>query len=271
MAIQQTEPRWLERIQEIPRGFDDVRFPEVDVSQDREWCEMIVDGERRRIRLHDYHRLYEVPGLYEWVFYECLECCSPSRVARLLESLIEDFAENPEDLRVLDIGAGNGMVGDELEQLSVERIIGIDIIEEAKTATERDRPGVYDDYLVTDLTDLPELVEERLRGERLNCLTSVAALGFGDLPSKAFLKALDLISAPGWVAFNIKEDFLCERDETGFCELIRQLSRERIIQMQAYRRYQHRLSVTGKPLYYVVVVAKKLKGVPEHMMESFDT
>lgn len=73
------------------------------------------------------------------------------------------------------------------------------------------------------------------------------------------------------MAFNIKEDFLCERDETGFCELIRQLSRERIIQMQAYRRYQHRLSVTGKPLYYVAVVAKKLKGVPEHMIESFDT
>ena len=95
--------------------------------------------------------------------------------------------------------------------------MGIDIFQEAKEAAERDRPGVYDDYLVRDLTDLPEPDEERLRQRNFNCLVTVAALGFGDIPPAAFVKALDLIDTPGWIAFNIKEDFLCERDDTGFC------------------------------------------------------
>jgi hypothetical protein len=99
-------------------------------------------------------------------------------------------------------------------------------------------------------------------------LVSVAALGFGDIPAKAFLKAFDMIETPGWLGFNIKEDFLDDTNDTGFSRLIKQLNREGIMQIYAYRRYQHRLSITGEPLYYVAMVGRKLKDVPETIMEA---
>ena len=38
------------------------------LDQDEEWCEIELDGERRRIRLHDYAAIFNVPGLYEQLF-----------------------------------------------------------------------------------------------------------------------------------------------------------------------------------------------------------
>ena len=115
MRAHTAEPRWLSRLEEIPSQVEEIRLPNTDgLSQDREWCEAIVDGRTRRYRFHNYGELYKVPGLYEKLFYESLKCCSPSRVARLLDGVIRDFQEEPEELRVLDVGAGNGMVGDEL-------------------------------------------------------------------------------------------------------------------------------------------------------------
>jgi predicted TPR repeat methyltransferase len=167
---------------------------------------------------------------------------------------------------VLDLGAGNGMVGEELHARGARTLVGADIIGEAREATLRDRPEIYKDYVVADFTDLDERIEERLRKYNFNCVTSVAALGFGDIPPKAFLKAADLCDTPGWLAFNIKEGFLAERDSSGFCKLIRQLAREEVIQIQAYYRYRHRLSATGEPLHYVAMVARKLRDVPDELM-----
>ncbi len=249
---------------------DSIHLPDVDhsINQDQEWCEAIVEGDKRRFRFHDYGRIFQVPGLYEQLFYAELKCSSPSRVVRLLAEMMHDFGGKARTMRVLDVGAGNGMVGDELAARGAPFVVGIDILSEAREATLRDRPGVYDDYRVVDLTDLGEAEEHRLRSYSLNCLTSVAALGYGDIPPAAFTKALDLIDTPGWVAFTIKEDFLAEEDTTGFSRLIRWLSRERVLQIQAYRRYQHRVSMTGQPLYYVAMIARKQCELPDVLLEG---
>lgn len=271
MLTEVTSPQWHQRMEEIESEVEAIYLPEAaanGVAQDQEWCEAIVQGEKRRFRFHDYDRLYEVPGLYERLFYEELECCSPTKIADLMADLLEDFGDPDDELRVLDIGAGNGMVGDELKARGIKELVGIDIIPQAKDAAYRDRPDVYDDYRVVDLTNLAEQEEERLRKHSLNSLTSVAALGFGDIPAEAFIKALDLIETPGWVAFTIKEEFLYEQDTTGFARLIRTLCRERILQMQAYRRYRHRLSIAGEPLYYVAMVALKRLDLPDWLIDG---
>jgi SAM-dependent methyltransferase len=267
-----TDAVWRNRFEKIDSEVEDIRLPATadGVDQDEEWCEVVVDGKKRRVRFHDYGDVFRVPGFYEELFYEHLECCSPSYVANLLESVIGEYDNDVEELRVLDVGAGNGMVGDELHHLGADSIVGIDIVPEAKKAAERDRGDVYDDYLVTDLTDLPEAEEERLRRVNANCLTTVAALGFGDIPPLAFAKALDLIATPGWLAFNLKEDFIREQDTSGFSRLIRRLNREGYVQTMCYRRYQHRISIAGDPLYYVAVIGKKLRDVDNELMESLE-
>jgi predicted TPR repeat methyltransferase len=258
------KPRWRERIKEIPSPVEAIHMPslEEDLRQDQEWCEVEIEGHRRRFRFHDYGEIYEVPGLYERIFYDQLKCCSPSRVVGLLREVLRDEGMEPANLRVLDLGAGNGMVGDELQALGADSIIGVDIIPQAQHAADRDRPGVYDDYYVEDLTQLSSEAERGLRQARLNCLTGVATLGFGDTPPTAFLAALDLIATPGWLAFNIKETFLNGHDNSGFSRLVRRLTSDEIIRIEAYRRYRHRCSISGEPLHYVAMVARKLKDAP---------
>ncbi len=244
------------------------RLTDEALSQDEEWFEVKIDGRWQRRRLHNYHELYAIPGLYEALFNKTLKTSSPLRVVNLLVDVMSDTDVLPENLRVLDLGAGSGMVGHELQNHNIDLCVGADIIPEAKEATMRDRPWCYDDYIVADFTSLDEDVISKVQDYKLNALTCVAALGFGDIPAKAFLNAIDLIEAPAYVAFNIKEDFVQERDTSGFAELIRELARRDIIHLQAYRRYQHRISCAGDPLYYIAMVATKEKDVPSDMLLS---
>ena len=255
---------WQKRLDEIDNPIRDIHIPKNLVDkpdQDEEWCEVITNDSKQRIRFHDYDEVFGIPGLYEMLFYDTLECCSPGYVVNLLEDVANEWNTDLHSFKVLDVGAGNGMVGDELYHRGVNKIVGVDILNEARQAALRDRPGVYADYRVTDLNELSRKDEDALRQHKLNCLTTVAALGYGDIPPGAFLRALDLISTPGWAAFNIKEDFLHESDQSGFSRLIRQLIQQDYLQPQCYRRYRHRVSTAGEPLYYVAMIAKKRKPV----------
>ncbi len=265
---------WQDRLETIETKVKEIQIPELfkenkNIPQDKEWFNVKVDGEIKKLRCHDYGKIYEIPGLYEKLFYEKLQCCSPSVVVNLLKEITSDFGKQTNDFKVLDIGAGNGMVGDELDNIGVDSVTGIDILPEAKAAAHRDRADVYKEYLVTDLTSMPKNHEIKLEANDFNCLTTVAALGFGDIPPFAILRALAFIETPGWLAFNIKEDFLHEDDTSGFCRLVRHLNREKYMQIQCYRRYQHRISIAGEPLYYVAMVAKKLKPIPPGMLDKW--
>ena len=58
---------------------------------------------------------------------------------------------------------------------------------------------------------------------------------------------------------------------TGFSGLIRRLNRDGYIQTLCYRRYQHRISVSGEPLFYVAVIARKLKDLDCELLESLQS
>jgi predicted TPR repeat methyltransferase len=239
----------------------ELRLPDEVVagaSQEDEWCEVEQGGQVRRVRFHDYEEIYSIPGLYERLIYERLCCESPRVVAQTLAREIERRSIDPQSLRVLDLGAGNGIVGEELAEVGVGHLVGVDIIDAAAKAAQRDRPGLYDDYLVADLDALDERSRRRLAERDLNAVVCVAALGFGDIPPSIFCEALRQVSTPGLVAFTIKDAFLAEDDPTGFSLLIDELVRDGKISVLARERYRHRLSWAGEPLHYVAVLAEKL-------------
>jgi len=253
------------KLEKIPVHVEQIQIPDDAkgvLPQDLEWCFVTMGGKQRKIRFHDYATIYNIPGLYEGLFYDRLKCCSPLTVARLLEGELEKSKIDPESLSVLDLGAGNGMVGEELRAIGVEKVVGTDILPQARRAAFRDRSGIYQNYIVTNFLNLSKSTERIFKKYSLNCLTTVATLGFHDIPTKVFLNALSLISVPGWLAFNIKEDFLQEGDITGFSKLIRELSEEGVLEVKTHQRYQHRLSARGEPLYYLAVVAKLLRPLP---------
>lgn len=250
-----------------------IQFPSDDA---RELCQdevyfYLLDGDsREKIRLHDYDRIFDVPGLYEQVVYERLKCQSPATVVDVLRYAVSQCQQGLNELRVLDLGAGNGMVGEELKKQGVSRLVGVDIISEARAATERDRPGIYDAYYVMDFCALDEDDRDELRTWSVDCLICVAALGFGDIPTRAFLEAFNLVGKDGFVAFNIKETFLDRRDDSGFSQLVRELIFSEYLDLYHLQRYRHRYSVEGQPLHYFALGGRKLGDVPPEFVEALD-
>lgn len=242
-----------------------IQFPvdqSLDLGQDEVSFVLYEDGEPITLRFHDYPEIYARPGLYEQLFYERLKCASPSKVASILRSAVEQAGGQVTTLRVLDLGAGNGIMGEELRRLGVARILGADIIPEAAESCFRDRAGLYDDYLVADVADPTPEVINRLESWNFDCLTTVAAIGFGDIPATAFVNSLNAIRTGGWVGFNIRDSFLDYHADDDFSVKIRELVFGEYLQIHHLERYRHRLSIDGEPIYYYAIAARKNSDVP---------
>jgi hypothetical protein len=248
-----------------------LRFPPSEAgskAQDEEYCIIEQDGQERRIRLHDYHEIYAIPGLYEELFCERLKYRSPEVVTRLLIERVNKSRHSVSGLSVFDMGAGNGVAGEILRNKGANLIVGIDLVPEAAEAVQRDRPGVYDDYYIEDLENLSSDTRKKLEAKCFSCLITVGALGFGDIPPRAFAEGYNLIVDGGWIAFNIKEDFLEQTDSTGFSQIVNDMASRDILNIKVKHRYGHRLSVDGKPLYYVAIIGEKKAQIPAFMCNA---
>lgn len=250
-----------------------IQFPPQDANhlgQDEVSFYLLEEDRKTRIRFHDYDEIYQRPGLYEQVFYDRLKCSSPDKVGEILEQTLSDFGKNFSELRVLDLGAGNGIMGEVMKNYGVARLVGVDIIPEAKAACVRDRPDIYDEYYVADFTNLNDELAEEISSWSIDCLTSVAALGFGDIPLQAFSQALGFVQTEGWVAFNIKETFLDKSDQSGFSRFIRELISSEYLDVYHMEKYRHRLSMEGTPLYYFALVAQKTAEIPGDFLKRHE-
>ena len=249
-----------------------IRFPSIDTNSlpQNEAYFTITDtaGVEADVRFHDYDAIYAREGLYEQLFYDRLKCQSPEKVVAILRHAMSGEPWLFNELRVFDLGAGNGMVGAELQKVGVARLVGVDISAAAAVAVGRDRPGVYDDYLALDMSRMNAAQRAHLTNWRFNCLISVAALGFGDIPVRVFAEAFNLIDDGGWVGFNIKETFLDNRDTSGFSVFIKTLILSEYLDVYHMERYRHRLSIDGQPLYYFGLACRKSGSIPESMLDA---
>lgn len=248
-----------------------IQFPRADtydLEQDQAFFYIINKEGKRKIKFHDYDEIYKIPGLYEQLFYDRLKCNSPQKVTDILQSAVSQSDYNFTELRVLDLGAGNGMMGEVLNKNGISRLVGVDIIPEAYEALERDRPGIYDAYYVTDFGNLSEDEYQEIESWSFDCMTTIAALGFGDIPAKAFIEAFNITKSQGWVAFNIKETFLDHSDSSGFSKTIRELIFSEYLDLYHLNRYRHRLSIEGEPIYYFAIAGRKNSDVPINFLKS---
>lgn len=250
----------------LPRHRIEFPPPSTDETPDQDEASfhLVEDGDRTEIRFHEYGEIYRRQGLYEQLFYDRLKCQSPGKVSEILQATLEKNGVQHSELRVLDLGGGNGMSGEAVAKYGVARLVGVDIVPEAREAAFRDRPGLYDNYYVCDMGRLSDDERSDLEAWSFDCLLTVAALGFGDIPAAVLAEGLDLVSDNAWVAFNIKDSFLDPSDDSGFSRMIRELVFSDYMQLHHMERYRHRLAIDGKPLYYYAVVARKTgRPMPE--------
>jgi predicted TPR repeat methyltransferase len=250
-----------------------VRFPGhyTDVlSLDQEYC-IITDentNQSSTVKFHEYEKIFSIPGLYESICQDRLECFSPEKVCGLLRGALAGSPLDVSDLCVLDLGAGNGMVGEQLCRIGVETVYGIDIRKEAKEAAERDRPGVYKGYYVADLTQIGGSLYQKLCKKRFNGMTAVSTLGLDDMSPLAFAAGFNLLAGPAWVAFNIKDVFRSDEDPSGLFRLFKSMIGTGVLYIHAQERYQHRMSIQDEPLYYQAIVGEKTADIPREWLSA---
>lgn len=228
-----------------------------ELDQNEEFFTLETEDGSKQLRIHEYDKVYKIPGLYEEVVYDHLKCDSPQMVCTLLEQQIHSSGDPIDNLRALDFGAGNGISGEcFVDKFDCNSLVGLDIVPEARDAARRDRPEIYDEYYVMDLSEPSNKDLQTLGKWNFNALLTVAALGYGDIPTQGFINAFNLVERGGWIAFNIKDRFLSDEDDTGYHDTLKAMMGDSLETLKI-QHYCHRLSMSGDPLHYYAVVGRK--------------
>jgi hypothetical protein len=215
-----------------------------------------ADGTTDAFRLHEYDRVYAVPGLYEEVVQERLESASARILAQRLVACAAGTGVAAGDLAVFDLGAGNGVSGEELRARGVGALVASDCSPAARDAARRDRPGLYAAYLVGDTDDLPQ-ARDVVREHRLNALVCAGALGLGHISAESFHRLWCAFGPGSWFSVSLHED-LAEPGGSDFGDYLAGFeAREDGGEIVISERFRHRLTMAGEPITYVAVVARK--------------
>jgi hypothetical protein len=213
-------------------------------------------GEREQIRLHDYARVYDVPGLYEEVVQRRLQCASPVTLATGVVQAALQRGIRPAGLSVLDLGAGNGILGEELQARGVQTILGTDNVEAARRAALRDRPNVYAEYFITGSGKEHQLLESIPR-HGLNSLVAAGALGPGHIPVDSLHGLWARFPRQSFLGVTVADwgDDPASSDVPAFVDRLRHGEEPHFVTEQ---RFRHRFTMAGEPVYYRMVVAQKI-------------
>lgn len=231
------------------------RFGVVTIAADESWFEFGPVNSRRRVGFHDYARIYAEPGLYERIFIDQLGMRSTFEVVRLFGEALRGLGCDPADQRVLDLGAGNGLGGEALCALGVGWVMASDIEPAAPEAAARDRPGVYEHYVVGDLAD----EADALSHHDLTAVVALSAIGPGHVPPDALRRALGLLQPHGFFAFAVMPALLPEsKDEAGRATGYPEFLAELLAQSEELTReaYVHRRQADGSPHNAVALVGR---------------
>ena len=217
--------------------------------------EYIALSEHELVHLHEYTRIYAVPGLYEHVVQDRLQCTSPQVAAAGFLRAAARLGAEPDAMTVLDVGAGTGSVGELVRRGGVARVVGVDSLPAARAASLRDRPGVYADYVIGDFLR-PDTLREALRPYALGGLVSAGAFGGTHATPQALDNALALLPPGAPVAFTIHEQWMDATDPDGFGTAIEGLVADGRLTVLERTRFQHRVTTTGEPIFYQLLVGQ---------------
>jgi hypothetical protein len=211
-------------------------------------------GTEEIVHLHDYDRIYSTPGLYEHIVQDLLGCTSPRVVAEGLARAVEICGLDPAQITLLDFGAGSGLVAELAARYGITDAIGVDSLESAREACQRDRPGLYREYVVADLTRTNLRLLSDLKRLGASAMTGAGAFGGSHASADALRVALRLLPRGAPAAFTIDERWTSTDGPGAFrTSLAELISSESLILLER-SRFEHRVTTAGVPLYYELFV-----------------
>jgi SAM-dependent methyltransferase len=243
------------------RGTREVALPDGAAQNGKEAGYCLVDdgGTWRQVRFRGDSRLWEWPRVYETLVRNLLRGNAPGAIAHLLDRQLRAAGRRAADLRTIDLGAGNGWMGEELASLGIGEVVGVDATAAAAAAAERDHPDVYKSYLVLDMRRLSEAQRDELMNFDFNCMVCVDALAADEPAPNAFTEGFNLLAPDGWVAFHLSAETAEGGRDSRFARLIHRMIQSGAMNVATQQRYRHRFSSHGQPIFHVGVVARKVR------------
>jgi hypothetical protein len=218
-------------------------------AQDEETLTVTVDGREETMRLHEYGRVYAIPGLYEEILRR-LEYASPDKVAELLLSAPGVV---PAEVHALDLAAGNGVSADPLLARGAGLLVGMDLIPEARDAALRDRPDSYAEFVAGDVGE-PGLVAGLVERYALNAVACSG--GISHIPVDAFNAGWNAFPAGSWLVATAAEDMGDPEGGTYGRWVAGEVAEGRLADVYV-ERFRHRLAMSGEPIEYTALRARK--------------
>ncbi|ETR72890.1 MAG: methyltransferase type 11 [Candidatus Magnetoglobus multicellularis str. Araruama] len=216
-----------------------------------EYFFMVHNGFKEKIKLQDYQKIYQIPGLYDQIV-GILKYKTPEVLSNLLNNEFIKISSTISKLTILELGAGNGIAGERLKRSGAKKVYGVDIIEEARDAMNRERPDVYEKYFIEDLSMVSSETDKALKKIKFNCLFCSSALSH--ISPSAFSYAFNLMNNHAWIVLNLwkKSGF-----EEGTGALIKQMEARKILKIIRQENYQHRRTVCGETIICTAMVGQK--------------
>src|SRR5262245_20034179 len=239
----------------------EVSLPDAGSQNGKEagYCLVEDGGALRQVRFRGDSRLWDWPGVFEHLVRSLLRGNAPGALCHLLDRQLRAASVRPTDLRVIDLGAGNGWMGEELSALGCGEVVGVDSAPAAAAAAERDHPDVYRDYLVLDMRRLSEAQRDELMAYDFNCMVCVDPLAAEEPAPNAFTEAFNLLAPEGWTAFHLNAGTAEGGRYSRFARLVHRMIQSGAMTVASQQRYRHRFSTYGTPLFHVAVIARKVR------------
>lgn len=233
-------------------------FPDIDyeLQQGQEYIDISINKKRKTIYCHDYRTIYNIPCLYEKLFHKHLKCNSPQVISDLFYNQVSKVGEDFNNLKVLDFGAGTGLMGEELRKRGCKYVVAVDILREAREEYYRIRPRVYNKYLIIDFSafDKQNLQKKYIQSVHFNALTTISA--FSHIPRQAFINAFNLINRDGWIVFNINPKNYQIKEFKYWVDILL-----KHIKTIYKRNYRHRFLINRQEVIYTAYIGRKINNM----------
>jgi SAM-dependent methyltransferase len=227
-----------------------------------EYFFLTENGKESRIKLHDYAKIYSMPGLYEQLAVEILGYKSHKFMAAFLSEELKKYKIPFDSISVLELGSGSGLFGREIYKKGIKYLIGTDIVPEAAEAANHGDNKIYQHYFIEDFTKIKSSTKEFITNKKLNVFVCCSALSDGHIPINAFINGINLIDINGWVVFNISK-LSYENKENEIMTFFNEAVEKQQLKPIAIKSHAHRKFCNGDDLEYMTLLVKKLSEITQ--------
>lgn len=122
----------------------------------------------------------------------------------LHKALKEIYQDKPmNQIKIIDAGAGTGLIGVELKKLGYTNLCALDI--SAEMLKEAEKKEVYTEFICTSLNGQPI---PQIKSRQFDALICGGALITGRIGSSAFVEMIRMVQTDGVLCFNIMKEEL---------------------------------------------------------------